>query len=487
MSDLTFLSAEALATGYRARQFSVSEVVEAILDRIERDNPLVNAYCTVRPEHARAEAAAADRAFALAEVLGPLHGVPVSIKDLIPTRGVRTTSGSRVYADYVPEDDAPVVARLKAAGAIVLGKTNTSEFGWKSPTDNLLFGPTRNPWDLARTSAGSSGGAAAAVACGLGPLGIGSDAGGSIRQPASFCGVFGLKPSFGLVPNVPAGVLNTFGSTGPLSRTVRDAAMALNCIAGPDERDWFAQPRPDLDYVAACSGDIRGLRVAWSPDLGYAAVEPEVRRIAEVAARTFANDLGCEVEEAAPGWSEPSELFHVLFYAVLGAVVEDLLPEWRDQLDPGLLWIADLGRKYAAFDVSRALQQRIVLQDTARRFFEKYDLLLTPTMTLAPFALGISYPREVAGVRVRGMQWTAFTFPFNLTGQPAASVPCGWTARGLPVGLQVVGRGRDDASVLRACAAFERAAPWADRRPVLDAAELPPRVGATTERGLSPF
>jgi aspartyl-tRNA(Asn)/glutamyl-tRNA(Gln) amidotransferase subunit A len=391
-----------------------------------------------------------------------------------------------VYADRVPDEDAPVVARLKAAGAIVLGKTNTSEFGWKSPTDNLLFGPTRNPWDLTRTSAGSSGGAAAAVACGMGPLGIGSDGGGSIRQPASFCGVFGLKPSFGLVPNVPAGRVDTFGSTGPLTRTVRDAAMVLNCIAGPDARDWFAQPRPDVDYLAACDGDIRGLRVAWSPDLGYAAVDPEVRRMAEAAAATFA-DLGCEVEEAAPGWPEPSELFHVLFYGLFGAVVEDLLPDWRDQLDPGLVWIADLGRQYSAFDVSRAHQQRLDLQDSARLFFERYDLLLTPTMTLPPFRLGISYPREVAGVPVRGMQWTAFTFPFNLTGQPAASVPCGWTAQGLPVGLQVVGRGRDDASVLRACAAFERAAPWAARRPVLDATQPPPLVAATTEQGTSPF
>jgi Asp-tRNA(Asn)/Glu-tRNA(Gln) amidotransferase A subunit family amidase len=486
VSDLTFLSAEALAAGYRARQFSVSEVIDAILDRIERDNPLVNAYCTLIPDRARAEAAAADRALAQAEMLGPLHGVPISIKDVIATAGVRTTRGSRVYADHVPEEDAPVVSRLKAAGAIVLGKTNTPEFGWKSPTDNLLFGPTRNPWDLNRTSAGSSGGAAAAVACGLGPIGIGSDGGGSIRQPASFCGVFGLKPSFGLVPSVPAGAANTFGSIGPLTRTVRDAALALNCIAGPDERDWFAQPRPDVDYLAACSGDIRGLRVAWSPDLGYAAVEPEVRRIADAAARTF-TDLGCDVEEAAPGWREPSELFHVLFYGMFGAVVEDLLPDWRDQLDPGLVWIADLGRQYSAYDVSRAHRKRLELQDTARRFFEKYDLLLTPTMTLPPFGLGISYPREVAGVPVRGMQWTAFTFPFNLTGQPAASVPCGWTAEGLPVGLQVVGRRHDDASVLRACAAFERSAPWTDRRPVLDAAQAPPLVGATTERGPSPF
>jgi aspartyl-tRNA(Asn)/glutamyl-tRNA(Gln) amidotransferase subunit A len=234
---------------------------------------------------------------------------------------------------------------------------------------------------------------------------------------------------------------------------------------------------------------LRGLRVAWSPDLGYAAVDPEVQRIAAAAARTF-SDLGCVVEEAAPGWTDPAELFHVLFYGLFGPTIEDLLPEWRDDLDPGLLWVLDLGRRYSAFDVGRALQQRIVLQDTARKFFERYDLLLTPTMTLPPFPVGISYPRQVAGQAVRGMQWTAFTFPFNLTGQPAASVPCGWTSAGLPVGLQVVGRAQDDASVLRASAAFERAAPWSARRPALDerAAVLAGPAAATTERDTpSPF
>ncbi len=486
-TELCFLSATELAAGYRARRFSPSEVVEAVLARIEAVNPLVNAYCTVTAEHARAEAREADAALMRGALRGPLHGVPVSIKDLIPTRGIRTTYGSRVYEHHVPDEDSPVVARLKAAGAIVLGKTNTSEFGWKSPTDNLLFGPTRNPWNLSRTAAGSSGGAGAAVATGLGPIAIGSDGGGSIRKPASFCGVFGLKPSFGLVPNYPPTVVDTFCSTGPLTRTVRDAALTLNCIAGPDERDWFIHPRPDVDYLAACEGGLRGARVAWSPDLGYAVVDPEVRQITTAAVERF-RDLGCEVEEAAPGWPEPSELFHVLFYGLFGAVVEDLIPQWGEQLDPGLHWIRELGRQYSAFDVSRALQQRIALQETARRFFERYDFLVTPTMTLPPFPVGISYPREVAGRPVRGMQWTAFTFPFNLTGQPAATMPCGWTSEGLPIGLQVVGRGRDDASVLRACAAFEQVAPWQERRPTLDPAQAGALAGRATESGTaSPF
>ena len=219
-----------------------------------------------------------------------------------------------------------------------------------------------------------------------------------------------MKPSFGLVPNYPPGVVDTFCSTGPLTRTVRDAALTLDCIAGPDPRDWFSLPRPAVSYPAACEGGLQGARVAWSPDLGYAAVDPQVGRIAAAAARRFA-ELGCDVEEAAPGWPEPSELFHALFYGLFGAVVQDLLPEWGDQLDPGLGWIAELGRQYSAFDVSRAQQRRFALQETARRFFERYDFLLTPTMTLPPFPVGISYPREVAGRPVRGMQWTAFTFP----------------------------------------------------------------------------
>ncbi len=466
-AELCFFSATELAAAYRAKTLSPVEVAQTILQRIERINPIINAFVTVTADQAIASAKESERRFATGEIRGPLEGIPVSIKDLSPTQGIRTTFGSRVYAHHVPDEDAPIVERLKRSGAVLLGKTNTPEFGWKSPTDNPLFGPTRNPWKLDRTAAGSSGGTAAAVASGMGPIGTGGDGGGSIRQPASFCGIFGLKPTFGLVPMYPPSVVGTFVSEGPLSRTVRDAAMMLNVIAGPDYRDIFSAPGPQTDYLAACDGSIRGLRVAWSPTLGYAAVDPVVRAVTERAARRF-TELGCTVEEADPGWPDPCELFHVLFYGLVGGEVNRLLPEWQGQLDPGLEQIVERGRQLHAFDVARAQVLRNELQLTAARFFQTYDLLLTPTMTLPPFALGIDFPSEVAGQPVHGMQWTAFTFPFNLTGNPAASVPAGWTDDGLPIGLQIVGRRWEDAVVLRASAAFEALQPWAHRRPPIE-------------------
>lgn len=468
--ELCFLSALELGVAYRARKVTPSEVTEAVLRQIERVNPVVNAFITVVADLARTTARESDRRFAEGRVLGPLDGIPLGIKDLSETAGVRTTMGSRVYEHHVPDFDAPVVARMKAAGAVILGKTNTPEFGWKSPTDNPLFGPTRNPWNLERTAAGSSGGSAAAVACGMGPLASGGDGGGSIRQPASFCGVFGIKPTFGLVPMFPPSVVATFVSEGPLSRTVRDGALMLQAMAGYDPRDLFSKPDQHFDYVASCEGGIEGLRVAWSPDLGYARVGPEVRAITERAARCF-EELGAHVEEASPGWPDPYELFHTLFYALVGGTVDELLPEWQGQLDPGLERIADAGRKLSAFDVSRAQVIRNDLQTIGAAFFERYDLLLTPTMTLPPFPVGIDFPSEVGGEPVTGMQWTAFTFPFNLTGDPAASVPAGWTDDGLPVGLQIVAPRWQDARVLRAAAAFEAIQPWADRRPAIATSE----------------
>lgn len=465
--DVCFLSALELATAFRARSLSPVEVTRAILQRIERLNPVLNAFVTVTADFAMQSARESERRFASGDIRGPLEGIPVSIKDLSPTRGIRTTFGSRVYEHHVPDEDAPIVERLKASGAVLLGKTNTPEFGWKSPTDNPLFGPTRNPWNLERTAAGSSGGTAVAVAAGMGPIGTGGDGGGSIRQPASFCGIVGLKPTFGLVPMYPPSVVGTFVSEGPLSRTVRDAAMMLDVIAGPDHRDIFSAPGPNLNYLAASDGGIRGLRVAWSPTLGYAAVDPVVRETTERAALRFV-ELGCVVEEADPGWPDPCELFHVLFYGLVGGEVSRLLPEWQGKLDPGLEQIVERGRHLSAFDVAEAQAIRNELQLTAWRFFQVYDVLLTPTMTLPPFGLGIDFPAEVGGQSVNGMQWTAFTFPFNLTGNPAASVPAGWTSDGLPVGLQIVGRRWEDATVLRACAAFEAIQPWAHRRPPVE-------------------
>jgi aspartyl-tRNA(Asn)/glutamyl-tRNA(Gln) amidotransferase subunit A len=296
-----------------------------------------------------------------------------------------------------------------------------------------------------------------------------------------------MKPSFGLVPNYPPGVFDTLNSNGPLSRTVRDAALVLNVIAGWDVRDWYSLPSLGIDYLDGCRGGIRGLRVAWSPDLGYAEVDPEVRRVTEAAALRFA-ELGCEVEERSPEWADPAEIFHILGYGLQSRIIEDLWEEWGSQMDPGFAWVVEVGRHLSAADVSRAIEQRSELQQAAARFFQRYDLLLTPTMTLPPFPVGISYPRAVAGRPVRGMQWTAFTFPFNLTGQPAATIPCGWTADGLPVGIQVIGGYRNDAAVLRACAAFEQIAPWAHRRPTVDLTWVAPEGTRTTEVGTpSPF
>lgn len=462
--EIGFLTALELAAAYRARRLSPVEVTESILRRIERVNPAINAFVTVVADIALEAARSSERAFATGRVRGPLEGIPLGVKDLSLTRGIRTTKGSRVFEHFVPEEDSPIPERLKAAGTVLLGKTNTPELGWKSPTDNPLFGPTRNPWNPALTAAGSSGGSAAAVAAGLGPIATGGDGGGSIRQPASFCGVVGVKPTFGLVPQYPPLTVGSFVSEGPLSRTVRDAALALTAIAGGDQRDAFAAPDLGIDFVAACDGGIAGLRVAWSPDLGYAAVDPEVRAIAAAAAARF-EELGARVEEAHPGWSDPYELFHTLFYGLLGAEIEDLLPDWSGKLDPGLERLVERGRPLTAFDIARATKRRIEMQVTMARFFERFDLLLTPTMTLPPFPVGIDFPDRVGGEPVTGMQWTAFTFPFNLTGNPAASIPAGWTAEGLPIGLQVVGRRWEDGLVLRACAAFEAIAPWAHRRP----------------------
>jgi Asp-tRNA(Asn)/Glu-tRNA(Gln) amidotransferase A subunit family amidase len=462
--ELCFFSALELGAAYRARALQPSEVTGAVLRQIERINPAVNAFVTVVADAAMAAARESDRRFAEGRVLGPLDGIPLGIKDLSETAGIRTTAGSRVHEHRVPEVDAPVVERMKRAGAIILGKTNTPEFGWKSPTDNPLFGPTRNPWNLERTAAGSSGGSAAAVACGMGPIASGGDGGGSIRQPASFCGIFGIKPTFGLVPMVPPSVVATFVSEGPLSRTVRDGALMLQAMAGYDHRDLFSKPDQLVDYVSSGDGGIAGLRVAWSPDLGYAQVDPEVRAITERAARRFA-EMGAHVEEADPGWPDPYELFHTLFYALVGGTVDEMLGEWQGKLDPGLERIADAGRLLTAFDVSRAQVLRNELQLTGAKFFERYDLLLTPTMTLPPFPVGIDFPPEVGGQPVTGMQWTAFTFPFNLTGDPAASVPAGWTADGLPIGLQIVGPRWQDGRVLRASAALEAIQPWAALRP----------------------
>jgi aspartyl-tRNA(Asn)/glutamyl-tRNA(Gln) amidotransferase subunit A len=398
-------------------------------------------------------------------VLGRLHGIPVSIKDLVATRGVRTTHGSKLYEQFIPDEDAPVVERLKRAGAIILGKTNTPEFGHKAITDNRVFGLSRNPWSLGHTPGGSSGGAAAAVAAGLGPLAVGTDAGGSIRIPSSCCGTFGLKPTLGLVAMAPTfGGLETLSHTGPMTRTVRDAALMLNCIVGADPRDLSSLPAVESDYLAGLERGIHGLRVAWSPDWGYAAVDPEIRQIAATAAKRF-TELGCQVEEAHPGFGDPADTYQILTTASRAARVADQWPAARDRLDPSLVVQIEAGMRWSALDFVRAANVRRTLNEAFVRFFSRYDLLLTPTMAAPPPPVKVEAHDEIAGRQVTRLGWLAFTFPLSLVGYPAASVPCGWTREGLPVGLQIAAPRLADALVLRAAAAFEGMAPWAHQRP----------------------
>jgi aspartyl-tRNA(Asn)/glutamyl-tRNA(Gln) amidotransferase subunit A len=466
--EVCWLSALELRERYRRRELSPVEVTEAILGRIERLNPRLTAYITVTPDLARARARDAERAYQEGSAR-PLAGIPISIKDLTPTKGVRTTRGSLMDPDWVPEEDAPFVERVSAAGAVVLGKTNTPELGWKGDSGNRLVGPTHNPWQHGRTAGGSSGGAAAAVAAGLGPLAQGSDGAGSIRIPSAFCGIFGHKPSFGLVPQYPASAVGDLSHLGPMTRTVRDAALLLDTVAGADPRDRLSHTT-GVDHLAACEGGVRGLRVAWSPDLGYAPVEPDVREATASAARRFAADLGCEVEEVNPGLPDPYDILDTIWVSAMAGYQGDRLDARRAILDPGLVREIDRTRTFGPVKAAAAYQERNAYYQAWRRFFEetRFDLLLTPTLPCTAFAAGADQPGEVAGFPTTFLSWTPFTYPFNLTGQPAATVPCGVDVEGLPIGLQIVGRWRDDATVLRAAAAYEAAAPWAHHRPRQD-------------------
>jgi len=349
----------------------------------------------------------------------------------------------------------------------MLGKTNTPAFGWLGATHNLVFGITRNPWNLERTPGGSSGGASAAAAAGLGPLHIGTDGGGSIRIPASCTGIFGHKPSYGRIPTYPVSGAWSLSHIGPLTRTVADAALVLTVTAGADERDQYSLPGPRVDYVKALRGSLKGLRVAYADDLGFAdAVDPEVRASCAKAARAF-RELGCRVEEITPGWPSPREPWGEIFCGGIAARMAPYLDR-RNDIEPGLYQIIETALKNPPTKYVQAWFDRLAWWQHPRALFEKYDLLLTPTIACPPFPVGLDNPTEIAGTPVEAYAWIPFTYPFNMTGQPASSVPCGFTKDGLPIGLQIVGRRFDDVTVLRASAAFERAHPWAHRRPPLD-------------------
>ena len=467
-TELCYSPATQLAAAIRTKECSPTEVVSALLERIDQLNPKLNAYCTLTAEQARSAATEAEKAIMRGTELGPLHGVPFSLKDLTVTKGIRTTFGSKIFEHHTPTEDAILVERLRTAGGILLGKTNTPEYGCKGLTDNKIFGTTYNPWNLDRTPGGSSGGAAAAVAAGLGPLAEGSDLAGSIRMPASFCGVVGFKPSQGRIPRYPnINAWNSLTANGPLTRTVADAALMFQIMAGPDKRDPLSLPDTGEDFCTAAQGDLRltGLRVAWTPDLRLVPVEPVVQEICARATRLFV-DLGCSVDEDSPDFSGAVELFTVLNASLRTAAVGDYVEEWANQMDPILLRRVEQGGRLSLTDVGKAENARTTLFHRVRKFFENYDLLLLPTTATPPYSADAGLPTEVAGRSITSpYELLLLTFAFNLTGQPAISVPAGWTADGLPIGLQIVGRQRADALVLRAAAAFEAAAPWAHRHP----------------------
>ena len=465
-TDLCYTPATELAALIRARKLSPFELTRAVLERIDRLNPRLNAFCTLTAEAALARAREAEAAVTAGRPLGPLHGVPYSIKDLALTRGVRTMGGSAIFADRVPDADAPFVARLAAAGGIFLGKTTTPEFGWKGLGDSPITGITRNPWNPAMTTGGSSAGAGAAAAAGLGPLHHGSDGAGSIRIPAAFCGVFGLKPSYGRVPQWPVSNNDQTTHNGPMTRTVADAALMLSVMAGPDERDRTSLEAAPADYVSQLGRGVRGLRVAWSPDLGGLRVDREVAELAEGAARAF-EALGATVEPVTPGFADTHEMIRCLWSAHEVGNYGQYLGEWRSRMDPGLVACIEDGLGYSMADYIQMKGRKIAFWDSVRPLFEAYDLLLTPSLSVAAFPVGRLNPEPWPQHVWDWLPWASFSYPFNFTGQPAASVPAGFTPSGLPVGLQIVGRRFADLTVLQAAAAFESARPWAAKRPPL--------------------
>ena len=452
-AELCSLTAAQLLDGYRTRTLSPVEVAEAVLKRIEEFNPRFNAFNFLSPEETLKSSKASEARWMAGQPMGLLDGVPVSIKDLLLTRGWPTLRGSKTVDPKGPwNDDAPATARLREHGAVLLGKTTTPEFGWKGVTDSALTGITRNPWNPQKTPGGSSGGAAAAVASGMGPLAVGTDGGGSIRIPCGFTGLFGIKPSFGRVPAWPLSPFGTVAHVGPITRSVADAALMLNVLALPDARDWHALPREPRDWRSGLEQGVQDLRIAFSPDLGYAKVDSEVASLVRSSIKVF-EDLGAKIEEKNPGFENPEPIFRAHWFSGAAFLLQTV--KQKNLVDPGLLEVAAMGEKITAHEILDAQMKRGALGARMNLFHRDYDLLVTPTLAVAAFDVGREFPEN----NKRWTDWTPFTYPFNLTQQPAASIPCGFTRAGLPVGLHIVGPRYADALVLRAARAFETARP----------------------------
>lgn len=460
MTDIASMTAADLVRHYRRGDLSPVEAVRDVLARIERFEPQINAFIIVDHEGALATARDSEARWHRREPRGAADGVPATVKDNVLMKGLPCRRGSVTTSDAPATEDAPATARLREQGTPIVGKTTLPEFGWIGACHSPLTGITRNPWNLAHTPGGSSGGAAAAALLNLGWFHVGTDGAGSIRIPAAFSGVFGIKPSFGRVPAYPASPFAALAHIGPLTRTVTDAAAMLSVIAGADARDMTAWNSPPPDFGVGLNDGVRGLRIAWSPRLGHVTrIDPEVADATAKAARVF-EELGAQVEEVDPGLPDTAEMIRVLWYAVSANIVDPVPESARGKMDPGFLRIAEEGRRYGIADWFWAYTRRAELANIMVRFHERYDLLLTPQMPVPALEAGLEAPAAGA-FGDQWVDWSPFTYPFNMTQQPAASVPCGFTTKGLPVGLQIVGPARNDALVLRAARAFESARPFA--------------------------
>ena len=461
--EFIWMSAVELLEGYRSGAFSPVEVTQATLERIEDKDEQTNAFLVVDADRALDDARASEARWQKGEPQGAVDGVPTLVKDIILTKNWPTLRGSKtVDPDQPWDEDAPGVARMREHGGVLIGKTTTPEFGWKGVTDSPVSGITRNPWDLSKTPGGSSGGSSAAVAAGMGQLAFGTDGGGSIRIPAGFTGIYGIKPSFGRVPAYPLSPFGTVAHVGPMTRTVEDSALMLTVTSEADARDWTSLPYDKRDYRDGLKDGVKGLKVAYSPALGYADVDPEIAALVERAVKVF-EELGAHVEQVDPGFGDPMDTFRTIWWAGATFLLGELPEEKKAMLDPGLASVVTEGAKLTLRDFMNANQARGALGSHMRCFMEQYDLLLTPTLPIPAFDAGVLSPTN--DEHGKWTNWTPFSFPFNLTQQPAASCPCGFTSSGLPAGLQIVGRMFDDATVLRASYAYEQTQDWFAEKP----------------------
>lgn len=466
-TDLNFMTAKEMAQAIKAKKLSAVEVMEAHLTQIERVNPSVNAIVTLTADQARAEAKAADEALARGDELGPLHALPVVHKDLFPTKGVRTTYGSPIYKNYVPDHDALIIERLKKAGALSVGKSNTPEFGAGSQTFNEVFGRTLNPYDLSKTCGGSSGGAAVSLACGMVPIADGSDMGGSLRNPANFCNIVGFRPSIGRVPVWPSNSPWSYLSVqGPMARTVQDVALMLSAIAGPDSRAPTSIAQPG-DYFrnASLERDFSGTRLAWSMDMGGLPVDPRITSTIDKQ-RGVLEGLGCKLDDAAPDFSGANEAFMVNRGVGFATSRYQLLQDHRDQLKDTVIWNVEAGLKLTALEIGNAEAKRAEVFHSVRRFMEDHEFMIFPVSQHPPFDVSQPYITEINGVTMDTyIDWMRSCYYVTVTGHPAISVPCGFTEDGLPVGVQIVGRHQDDFGVLQLAYAFQEATGFWKNRP----------------------